>query len=189
MAGLEAAEIALEAIKPYADLLGFEGDHGFEGQTAEERVIFVVQTLEKISPQLEEISGKANYLYSEIEAISPRRYPESFRGLAVREKMVGLQEMVGQLAEAVSSAKPALAILPRLLGEPDEKYYFLLFQNDGEIRPTGGFMTAYAILKVHHGKITPLKSEDIYSLDARFNKRIPASQYRPKKGMKRLHLR
>ncbi len=174
MTGLEVAEIALEAIKPYADLLGFDGGEGFAGQTAEERVVFVVQTLEKISPQLEEISEKANYLYSEVEAINPQRYPESFRGLAVRENIIGLQEMVGQLTEAVSSAKPALAIIPRLLGEPEEKHYFLLFQNDGELRPTGGFMTAYAILNVHHGKITPLKSEDIYTLDARFNKRLPA---------------
>ncbi len=181
--GLEAGKILIEAIEPYADILGFEGGKGFAGQTAEERVVFVVQTLEKISPQLDEISEKANLVRDEIQAINPNRYPRSFRGLAVREKIVLAQETTDQLAEALSQAKPAIAILPQLLGEPDEKHYLLLFQNDAELRPTGGFMTAYAILKVHHGKIEPLKSEDIYALDARFDKRVsppePIKKYLP----------
>jgi len=174
--GLEAGEILVKAIEPYADILGFKSGKGFSGQTAEERVVFVVQTLEKISPQLDEISKKINNLRVEINSINPRRYPQQFRGLALREKIIDLQEKVDQLDQAVSSAKPALAILPQLLGEPEEKRYLLLFQNDAELRPTGGFMTAYAILKVHHGKITPLKSEDIYTLDARFHKRLPAPE-------------
>lgn len=180
---LDAGDVLVEAIEPYADILGFEGGKGFAEQTAEERVIFIVQTLEKISPQLEEIGKKFNHARDEIKAVNPKRYPQSFRGVKVREKIIFLQETVDQLAEALSQAKPALAILPQLLGEPDEKRYFLLFQNDAELRPTGGFMTAYAILKVHHGQIIPLKSEDIYTLDARFGKRLsppePIKKYLP----------
>ncbi len=52
----------------------------------------------------------------------------------------------------------------------------VLFQNDAELRPTGGFMTAYAFLKVSNGRITPLSSFDIYDLDARFNKKVPAPE-------------
>lgn len=181
--GLDAGNLLVEAIEPYADIIGFKTGKGFADQTAEERVVFVVQTLEKISPQLEEISEKMSLARDEIKTISPNRYPKAFRGIKVREKIISLQETVDQLAEAISSAKPALAILPQLLGEPEERRYLLLFQNDAELRPTGGFMTAYAILKVHHGKITPLKSEDIYTLDARFGKRLsppePIKKYLP----------
>jgi len=180
---IDAGDVSVEAIKPYADILGFKGGKIFAEKTAEERVIFVVQTLEKISPQLEEISEKFNQARDEIRAINPNRYPKTFRDMEVREKIVTLQKIVDQLAESLSQAKPALAILPQLLGEPEERHYLLLFQNDAELRPTGGFMTAYAILKVHHGKITPLKSEDIYTLDARFGKRLsppePIKKYLP----------
>jgi hypothetical protein len=50
----------------------------------------------------------------------------------------------------------------------------LLFQNDAELRPTGGFMTAYAFMRVTKGKVEPLSSFDIYDLDSRFNKKVPA---------------
>jgi hypothetical protein len=174
--GLDAAGIAVESLKPYADLLGFEGGKGFADKTAEERVIFVAKTLEKISPELEKISEKINLVRSEVKEINPKRYPKNIRGLEVREKITLMQETVDQLANSLSQLKPAIAILPQLLGEPDEKHYLLLFQNDAELRPTGGFMTAYAILRVHHGKITPLKSEDIYGLDARFSSKIEAPE-------------
>lgn len=172
--GLEAAELVIEAIKPYADVIGFKGGEGFSAKTAEERVIFVVQTLEKIAPQLDEISGQLNQAKDEIMAINAGRYPKKVRDQEVRAKIISLQETVRESTESLTQIKPALTILPQLLGEPDEKQYLLLFQNDKELRPTGGFMTAYAILKVHHGKITPVKSEDIYALDARFNQRLPA---------------
>ena len=41
----------------------------------------------------------------------------------------------------------------------------MIFQNDKELRPTGGFVTAYAIFKIDKGIITLDKSEDIYTLD------------------------
>ena len=52
--------------------------------------------------------------------------------------------------------------------------YLILFQNDKELRPTGGFMTAYAIMKVDKVKFTPVLSSDIYTLDAAYKPSIPA---------------
>jgi len=173
-AGLDAGDVLIKAIKPYADVIGFEGGDSLQTETAEEKVVFIVQTLEKISPQIDEIASKFDVVKEEILAINPRRYPKKIRSQEIRNNIITLQETVNQLSESLTQLKPALAILPQLLGEPDEKHYLLLFQNDKELRPTGGFMTAYAILKVYRGKFTPLKSEDIYALDARFNKRITA---------------
>jgi hypothetical protein len=56
------------------------------------------------------------------------------------------------------------------------KTYMILFQNDKELRPTGGFMTAYAIMKVDKAKFTPVTSDDIYSLDAKYTPTIEAPQ-------------
>ena len=50
--------------------------------------------------------------------------------------------------DLISSAKPLIKILPQVLGDPKEKKYLILFQNDKELRPTGGFITAYAIFSV-----------------------------------------
>jgi len=53
-----------------------------------------------------------------------------------------------------------------VVGEPTEKKYLIIFQNDKELRPTGGFITAYAVFRLDSGVIHVDTSSDIYSLDA-----------------------
>jgi hypothetical protein len=58
-----------------------------------------------------------------------------------------------------------------------------LFQNEAELRPTGGFLTGYAVIEVNRGKISTLQSDDIYKLDEKFPKRLsapePIKKYHP----------
>ena len=173
-AGLDALDKLILAIEPYSDLIGFktEAKNLTAVQSIEDRIVFLVNTLGKISPQLTSISGDVDKIKSELGQINPNRYPETFMGRAIRAKIVGVQDSVASFAVIISQAKPLIDLLPTLLGDPNEKTYMLLFQNDGELRPTGGFLTAYAYLKVSRGKITPLNSFNIYDLDARFNKNV-----------------
>ena len=66
---------------------------------------------------------------------------------------------------AVGQGKPLIKALPSLLGEKEGKKYLLLFQNDAELRPTGGFLTYYAVFRVEEGDIKVDNSSDIYNLD------------------------
>ena len=88
--------------------------------------------------------------------------------------MVSLINAIDGAAEIALEARPVISYLKPLLGVPDEKRYLLIFQNDTELRPTGGFITAYAVMSVHNGKITPLGSHDIYWLDTQFGNRVKA---------------
>ena len=56
-------------------------------------------------------------------------------------------------------------------GKGERKKYLILFQNDNELRPTGGFLTAYAVVFVENGKVSPEKSDDIYELDKKFSRK------------------
>jgi len=58
-----------------------------------------------------------------------------------------------------------LSISPEIAGFNKEKAYLLLFQNNLEIRPTGGFIGSYGIVKLKDGKILDLKVEGSYVLD------------------------
>ncbi|MFH0943081.1 MAG: DUF4012 domain-containing protein [Candidatus Beckwithbacteria bacterium] len=175
--GLQAVSLVVESIKPYADILGFSGtEASLNIQSAEEKIIFILQTLDKISPQMEAISVKITQVESEISQIKPKHYPQSFKGQPVRQQLINLQLGLSSSQEALANIKPLLALLPTLLGEPDAKKYLLLFQNDAELRPTGGFITAYAILETFKGKITPQTTLDIYELDSRFGNRLPAPE-------------
>lgn len=177
LAGLRATNLVIETLTPYADILGLEGNkEAIEGKTTLDRVTFLVTTLDKIRPQLDEIGQELEIARAEIDQINPNRYPEEFRGIKVRDNLKLAISTIDQMSSLVNDAKPLMEVAPDLLGVTAPKHYFVLFQNDAELRPTGGFMTAYAILKVDKGKVTPLLSEDIYNLDAAFRKRLPAPE-------------
>ncbi|MBU0618859.1 DUF4012 domain-containing protein [Patescibacteria group bacterium] len=104
--------------------------------------------------------------------INPERYPESFKDQVVRAKLIKIQQAVGGGVTTLKELRPGLEVLPALLGHPESKKYLLMFQNDTEKRPTGGFMTAYATLNVESGKVRAEGSQDIYTLDAKFKQRL-----------------
>ena len=172
-AGLNAALKSIEAITPYADVLGFSGEGTFTGGTAEDRLKLVLQTLDKISPILDDITNELKAAETELAQISPTRYPENIRGVDLRAYVTQAQEYSQGASESVTKYRPILEQLPDIMGAKESrKKYLILFQNDNELRPTGGFLTAYSIIFIEDGKVTPEKSDDIYELDKKFNKRI-----------------
>jgi len=168
--GLEAAEITLVTIEPYADILGFSGGkvQGIESdgaKTAQERIDFLVHAIPDLVPKADEISRKVTLARQELANIDPNRYPVKFRGQPVREKIRKGLGQVTEVATLVSAAKPLLEVSPYLLGIEEERRYLVIFQNDKELRPTGGFITAYSVMKVDKAKFEPVSSNDIYNLD------------------------
>ena len=173
--GLEAGDLAILALEPYADVLGFSGNQEkLEFQSAEERIIFLANTVEKLAPQMDEIGAKLKYIDNELSLVNELRYPKSLFGKEVRPKIITLKKTVNSASESIGAFQPFIKLLPTLLGNPEPKRYLILFQNDGELRPTGGFLTAYATMNVLKGKIEPGVSEDIYTLDNSFNSKVPA---------------
>src|SRR4030066_63566 len=53
--GLEAASVFAEAVTPYADVLGLSGEGTFLGGTAQERLAKAIETLSKVTPQLDKV--------------------------------------------------------------------------------------------------------------------------------------
>ncbi len=178
--GMDAAELVVTTIEPYADIIGFKGDESEQAQSGEEsasdRVEFVVQTINEVIPQLEVISEKTKLVQTEIDKINPNRYPVTFAGKKIREKIRSLIVIVDEVANIIGQGKPLLEVAPYLLGIDEQRTYLILFQNDKELRPTGGFMTAYSIMSVDKGKFKPVLSNDIYNLDARYTPVLPAPE-------------
>ncbi|MBI2355638.1 MAG: DUF4012 domain-containing protein [Candidatus Doudnabacteria bacterium] len=54
------------------------------------------------------------------------------------------------------------------------KTYLLVFQNNDEVRATGGFIGTYGVVKIDNGEIKRLVIDSIYDLDGRITKRIAA---------------
>lgn len=58
-----------------------------------------------------------------------------------------------------------LTILPVLMGQNEDRIYLVIFQNNNELRATGGFIGSYAKITVGEGKIKEIKVDDVYNPD------------------------
>lgn len=179
--GLEAGKLVVEAIEPYQDFLGLEeatssAELGDGEKTTEERIDFLVEGLASIKPKLGDISDKLSKVDKHLSEIDPNDYPEEFRGMKVRSVLIKAKTMVKDADLLVTQGGPLIEKADWLMGVEESRNYLVLFQNDAELRPTGGFWTAYGILEVDDGDVIPQISEDIYALDARFNQRLEPPQ-------------
>ncbi len=82
-----------------------------------------------------------------------------------------IQEYLPLIKEVIDQAVPAVETIPTIVGYPQEQTYLFLLQNNTELRPTGGFIGTYGILKVKNGEIVEFKTDNIYNLDT------PAKDY------------
>lgn len=63
-------------------------------------------------------------------------------------------------------------VLPEVLGYTAPKQYLLLFQNNGELRPTGGFIGSIGELTIKNGRVEEIKIRDVYELDGQLKQHV-----------------
>ncbi|KKR22097.1 MAG: hypothetical protein UT50_C0001G0009 [Candidatus Moranbacteria bacterium GW2011_GWA2_39_41] len=79
----------------------------------------------------------------------------------------GLSEVVDYLP--ISQENKTIATLAEYFYKSDdiERTFLILFQNNMEIRPGGGYIGSFGILKVKNGEITLLQTHDLSNFDGR----------------------
>ena len=173
---VQALEESVNTIIPYADLLGLKGQSKFIAGTVDERIKTAIETIDKVIPNIDKIAAKLTLAQKEIEVVDFNRYPQKIGNREIRDRLVKGKELFSQTADLFVEAQPFLKKLPQILGVRESQRYLIIFQNDAELRATGGFMTAFAIFKVDKGKLTVERSDDIYKLDEAKKRQFPAPE-------------
>ena len=133
---LETAEISYQAAMPILE----------ENERARLDLSHLAGELVEVQPQLGEIQTSLDHVIEvrarlRLETLSPE----------VRELVEEVDPLLPLLQDGISLGME----LPRLLGATDEgpKTYLLLVQNEDELRPTGGFITAAGALLLQDGRM------------------------------------
>ena len=71
----------------------------------------------------------------------------------LQQPVKDLQKEVHDAYRAANSAGTALKLMPTMLGGKGQRTYLVIFQNNAEIRATGGLPGAWATIKVKDGKL------------------------------------
>ncbi len=74
--------------------------------------------------------------------------------------------------EEVAKAKSIMPDIKSILAENTEKKYLLLFANNMELRPGGGFIGSFGVLKVKNLTFEDIKIYDVYDADGQLKEHI-----------------
>jgi len=91
-----------------------------------------------------------------------------------RERFVKLKESLPLAIESMKEMRNASEFAVKVLGERELKRYLFVFQNDNEMRATGGFMGSFALVDFKNGKIEKITLPEggTYDVRAGFNERL-----------------
>jgi len=114
--------------------------------------------LAKFRLQIEELAKKA-------EVVSQKmNYP--------LKKIQKMKQKLSETQETVNQVKKFLVHLDELLGKNGERKYLLLFENNMELRPGGGFIGSFGILTFANYQLKNLRIEDVYEADGQLKAHV-----------------
>jgi len=91
------------------------------------------------------------------------------------------KQSLGKINEGIQTAISLMPNLDKIFAENSEKKYLILFANNMELRPGGGFIGSFAILKMKNYTIEDIKVFDVYDADGQLTAHIdppdPISKY------------
>lgn len=89
----------------------------------------------------------------------------------IQPKIAMYDYLLSELSANLDYSEKLVGGIPEVLGADKEKKYLLLFQNNNEVRATGGFIGSYGLLTLSKGKISNLEIDDIYNPDGQIDLR------------------
>lgn len=124
-------------------------------------------------------------LEKELDELSEASLPDPIATYVSGRKTMLLEER-----ETIALAQTFAGLLPDLLGFEDKRVYLLLFQNNMELRPGGGFIGSYGILAFEKGSLSSFDVFDVYQADGQLKGHVdPPSAIRKYLGQPNWYLR
>lgn len=108
----------------------------------------VVTKLNLLAEAIESAAPHAELAAQSLQDVDPDIVPEAYA-----ERVAELQEYVPRLTTALNEFLTFSEALSTMLGGEGAMRYLVAFQNNTELRPTGGFIGSFAEMNVEHGVI------------------------------------
>lgn len=121
----------------------------------------ILQRLSTASDDFDLLSARIQIASKELEHLRSNRLAAPFLGV-LDPFLLRLNDLHDELAVASTLAH----VLPELSGLDGDRTHLLLFLNNDELRPGGGFIGTYGLLKTAKGEIISLATADVYALDS-----------------------
>ncbi len=120
----------------------------------------ILKAIYEAQPDLQAASASIDLAVTHLNAI-----PTTGLTAKLDAAVQPFRDALPALQEGIAQAIPASKVIPPLLGYPTPQNYLFLLQNNAELRPTGGFIGTYGIVKVVDSNISSFTTDNVYNLD------------------------
>ena len=90
----------------------------------------------------------------------------------IQDEVISLKEKLPLVEKMLFQAENYSQAFLKILGHDNPKQYLLIFQNNSEIRSTGGFIGTYGLLTIDQGAIKSLFVDGIFNVDGQLHEKI-----------------
>ncbi len=120
----------------------------------------IAQVISLSRLQAEELYQKLSLLDGSMPqtmpSIIPTKYADSYKNTKAK---------ISTLKRTITTSRAVLASTPDIIGLGGRRKYAVLFQNNMELRATGGFIGSFAVLSFENGKLYDMPIYDVYDAD------------------------
>jgi hypothetical protein len=121
-----------------------------------------------ITTDSSEIASSLSTLYQEISNMEQETLNAASQNIYLADRVLEKVDFE-KLKNSIQQGIVLSSNLPRTLGVGQNKTYLILFQNNMELRPTGGFIGSYGLLTFDNGRLSDMVISDVYSADGQLN--------------------
>ena len=118
--------------------------------------------------QSRKIESNISLLYKDAVSIKKITEDASQSNVILAKKLLSKIDFE-RFINLISESRILTGNLPQLLGQDQSKTYLVLFENNMELRPTGGFIGSFGLLTFDGGRLSDLTVNDVYSADGQLN--------------------
>jgi hypothetical protein len=136
------------------------------GQTTQED-LSLLELFKDVQKNIVVVKAEMDIAQQNIDKISVDDLPED-----KRDKFILLKQQLPELRNAMDMFLGNSDIFVDLLGGNGPRKYLFLFQNNSEMRATGGFVGSYGLLDISNGHVKKFFIDGIFNPDGQLQKRI-----------------
>ena len=117
--------------------------------------------LVRVANIVQNMAGDLGKIQSDIGAVNWPFFP--------KEK---IRDKTNKLRSKLSFIQSLMPLASGIAGDEKNKTYLILFQNNTELRPTGGFIGSYGLMTVKSGSMGSLSIHDVYEADGQLKAHV-----------------
>jgi hypothetical protein len=120
----------------------------------------LVDAIGQAQPELAQAAAALTEAETSLQQVESERLPEN-----LQEPVRQLQRLVPSARAGVQSFLDHSGLLLNVLGADRDRQYLVLFENNHELRPTGGFIGSIALINMSRGVVEDIDVQSVYDPD------------------------